>query len=169
MKAKGSIAKALSVLLTLSQIASVFHLELLWQYRTGQYSEISISEPVGAEVSGVYVSGAVASPGFYPLTAGGDVGALVQAAGAVTDADLSALKLYVPCSEAAPDVQKIDINRAEAWLLEALPGIVEVKAQAIIAYREQHGPFRDISEITEVENIGLANYQQIKDLITVSE
>jgi len=65
--------------------------------------------------------------------------------------------------------QKIDINRAEAWLLEALPGIGPSKAQSIIDYRQQNGGFSHITEITEVEGIGLAIYEQIKDLITVAD
>jgi comEA protein len=65
--------------------------------------------------------------------------------------------------------QKIDINRAEAWLLEALPGIGPSKAQAIIDYRQQNGGFRSIIEITEVEGIGPSIYKQIKDLITVAD
>jgi comEA protein len=65
--------------------------------------------------------------------------------------------------------QKIDINRAEAWLLEALPGIGPSKAQAIIDYRQQNGGFHTIIEITEVEGIGLSIYEQIKDLITVAD
>jgi comEA protein len=65
--------------------------------------------------------------------------------------------------------QKIDINRAEAWLLEALPGIGPSKAQAIIDYRQQNGGFKHITEITRVEGIGPAIYEQIKDLITVGD
>jgi comEA protein len=65
--------------------------------------------------------------------------------------------------------QKIDINRAEAWLLEALPGIGPSKAQAIIDYRQQNGRFANITEITRVEGIGPAIYEQIKDLITVGD
>ena len=65
--------------------------------------------------------------------------------------------------------QKIDINRAEAWLLEALPGIGESKAQAIIAYRQQNGGFSHIIEITEVEGIGPAIYEDIKNLIAVGD
>jgi len=65
--------------------------------------------------------------------------------------------------------QKIDINRAEAWLLEALPGIGESKAQAIIGYRQQNGGFKHIIEITEVDGIGPAIYEDIKDLITVGD
>ena len=65
--------------------------------------------------------------------------------------------------------QKIDINRAEAWLLEALPGIGPSKAQAIIAYREQNGDFSDIVEITEVSGIGMSIYEDIRELITVGD
>jgi comEA protein len=65
--------------------------------------------------------------------------------------------------------QKIDINRAEAWLLEALPGVGPSKAQAIIDYRQQNGGFKHITEITEVEGIGPSIYEQIKDLITVGD
>lgn len=65
--------------------------------------------------------------------------------------------------------QKIDINRAEAWLLEALPGIGPSKAQAIIDYREQNGGFSDIVEITEVPGIGPSIYENIRDFITVDD
>jgi comEA protein len=65
--------------------------------------------------------------------------------------------------------QKIDINRAEAWLLEALPGIGPSKAQAIIDYRQQNGGFGDITEITRVSGIGQSLYENIKDLITVGD
>ncbi len=76
-----------------------------------------------------------------------------------------------PDEEVNPEEQpqKIDINRAEAWLLEALPGIGPSKAQAIIAYRRQNGGFKHITEITKVEGIGPAIYEEIKDLITVAD
>jgi comEA protein len=70
---------------------------------------------------------------------------------------------------AETEPQKIDINRAEAWLLEALPGIGPSKAQAIIDYRQQNGGFSDISELLNVSGIGQDIYQKIKDLITVGE
>jgi competence ComEA-like helix-hairpin-helix protein len=65
--------------------------------------------------------------------------------------------------------QKIDINRAEAWLLEALPGIGPSKAQAIIDYRQQNGGFGDITEITNVPGIGPSLYDDIKELITAGD
>jgi comEA protein len=70
---------------------------------------------------------------------------------------------------AETEPQKIDINRAEAWLLEALPGIGPSKAQSIIDYRQQNGGFSDISELLNVSGIGQDIYQKIKDLITVGD
>ncbi|MGD9115709.1 MAG: helix-hairpin-helix domain-containing protein [Dehalococcoidia bacterium] len=67
------------------------------------------------------------------------------------------------------DSQKIDINRAEAWLLEALPGIGPSKAQAIIDYRQQHGYFSNTYEITNVPGISTSMYQNFKDMLTVSD
>jgi comEA protein len=71
------------------------------------------------------------------------------------------------CQQDQP--QKIDINRAEAWLLEALPGIGPAKAQAIIDYRQQNGGFGHIAEITEVPGIGQDTYESLRDLITVGD
>ena len=117
----------------------------------------------------IYVGGAVSSPGFYPLTAGDSIEALIQAAGGTTSsAELNRLKLYIPqVGEEQP--QKINLNRAEVWLLKALPGIGETRARAIIAYREQYGPFHNINELIKVEGIGVTTYDKIKYLITVAD
>jgi len=141
-----------------------------WQ-RYSPPQPVEISLPSTPELTGEgYVGGAVSNPGFYPLKPEESVDALIQAAGGTTnDADLSAVKLYIPRAGEEQQPQKIDINRAEAWLLEALPGIGPSKAQAIIDYRQQNGAFSNIIEITEVQGIGPTIYEQLKDLITVAE
>ena len=48
----------------------------------------------------------------------------------------------------------IDVNTADAYDLQRLPGIGEKRAQDIIAYREEHGPFRTVDGLTEVSGIG---------------
>jgi len=48
----------------------------------------------------------------------------------------------------------VDLNRADAAGLEALPGIGPVLARRIIAYRERHGPFHRLEELLQVEGIG---------------
>lgn len=65
--------------------------------------------------------------------------------------------------------QKIDINKAEAWLLEALPEIGATRAQDIIAYRNRHGPFAAIEDVLNVPGITSSTFQKIKDLISVAE
>jgi len=137
------------------------------RYSRSQPIEISIS-PAQELAGRIYIGGAVSNPGFYSLKAGDTIEALVQAAG-IQDADLIQLKLYIlePSEEEQP--QKIDLNRAEAWLLEALPGIGETRAQAIIDYRQQNGPFHNINELTKVEGIGTATYEKIKHLISVAD
>ena len=94
---------------------------------------------------GIYISGAVNNPGFYSLTIGDGIDDIIQAAGGTTDnADLSQLKLYIPQMGEEEQPQKININRAEIWLLKALPGIGDVRAEAIVNYRDQNGPFHNI-------------------------
>ncbi len=62
----------------------------------------------------------------------------------------------------------ININTASAEQLVALPGIGEVKAAAIVAYREEHGPFADIADIVNVRGIGEKTYEALRNLIVVN-
>jgi len=118
----------------------------------------------------IYIGGAVTNPGLYPLAAGDTIEALLQATGGATDnADLSRPELYIPEAGEEQESQKININRAEVWLLEALDGIGPAKAQAIVDYRQQNGPFQNTREITNVEGIGPTIYERIKHLITVAD
>jgi competence protein ComEA len=50
--------------------------------------------------------------------------------------------------------QTININTADAAALTLLKGVGEKKAQAIIAYRDEHGAFQSIEELAEVKGIG---------------
>jgi len=61
----------------------------------------------------------------------------------------------------------ININRASKSELMELPGIGEVKSQAIIDYREENGSFVSIEDIKEVSGIGDKTFEKIKDKITV--
>ncbi len=60
----------------------------------------------------------------------------------------------------------ININTATAEQLDALPGIGPVLSQRIVDYREAHGPFVSVGQLTCVEGIGEKKLQQILDLIT---
>ncbi len=133
--------------------------------------EISLSPPDIQEPAGqIYIGGAINNPGFYPLMSGDSIEALIQAAGGTSDgADPNQIKLLISGAGVEERPQKIDLNRADSWLLEALPGIGKVRAQDIIDYRHQNGPFRNINELLLVKGIGPATYEQIKDLVTVAD
>ncbi len=62
---------------------------------------------------------------------------------------------------------KININTAGVQELITLDGIGEVKAKAIVAYREQYGAFENIEQVLDVKGIGEATFAKIKDQITV--
>lgn len=61
----------------------------------------------------------------------------------------------------------ININKASKAELMELYGIGDVKAQAIIDYREENGSFVSIEDIKEVSGIGDKTFEKIKDKITV--
>ena len=61
--------------------------------------------------------------------------------------------------QAVPDTQAlsayllVDLNTADVSALCALPGIGERKAEAILAYRAEHGPFAQVEDATQVPGI----------------
>lgn len=56
---------------------------------------------------------------------------------------------------AAPAASLVNINTADKeTLITAISGVGEKKAEAIIEYREQHGPFKSVDEITKIKGIG---------------
>jgi competence protein ComEA len=134
----------------------------------------------------VDVDGAVSQAGRYTLPPGSLVDDALRAAGGPTaDADLERINLarelngndvvHVPrLGEVIPTPTpyglsvdgKIDINLADAALLETLPRIGPTIAQRITEYREMNGPFEATEDIQEVQGIGPATFEGIKDLIT---
>lgn len=139
------------------------------KYRSGAPIEISLP-PVPEMQATIYVDGAVSNPGSYPVTGSDTIASLIEAAGGTTGgADRSRMRFYIPRLSEGELPQRIDINRADTWLLAALPGIGETRAKAIVEYRRQHEGFRNINELTRVEGIGTATYQQIRPLITVAD
>lgn len=62
---------------------------------------------------------------------------------------------------------KININKATQTELETLPGIGPSTALKIISYRKENGNFKDIQEIKNVNGIGEAKYENIKEFIII--
>ena len=73
-----------------------------------------------------------------------------------------ALALALPAMAATP----VNINKADAAAIaQALDGIGQSKAEAIVAYRDQHGPFKTVEELAEVKGIGAATIERNRDAI----
>ena len=139
-------------------------------HNRSQPVEIVLSQTEPPELSGeLYIGGAVANPGIYSLKEGDTLQTLLSDAGIEPDADLSHIEIYIPREGEEQAPQKIDINRAEPWLLEALPGIGEALAQRIVDYRSENGPFKRIEDLLKVSGIGEATFEKIRDYITVSD
>ena len=148
---------------------------------------------VGSELLVVHVAGAVQVPGVYRLNAGSRVIDAVGAAGGVAaDANSDAINLaasltdgervYVPrVGEVAPVVASggagagdsralagpVNLNTATADDLDTLPGVGPATAAAILAYRDQHGPFASLDDLGEISGIGPAKIEALRGLVTV--
>lgn len=142
---------------------------LLWRYPRSQPVEILL--PTATPMAGqVYVGGAVSSPGFYPWPPEATLEQIIRnAGGPLGEANLEGIRVTVPAQAEEPSPQRININTAPEWLLEALPGVGPTLAQAIISYRTEKGPFQRPEEISRVPGIGPEMLKKVKELITVGD
>ncbi len=73
-----------------------------------------------------------------------------------------------PASGQAPAPPAVvNLNTATAEQLDTLPGIGPVTAAAIIAWRDAHGPFTSVEQLGEVDGIGPARLQKLRDRVDV--
>ena len=64
---------------------------------------------------------------------------------------------------------RLDLNTAAQTDLEALPEIGPTRAQAIVDYRAEHGPFRYVEQLLDVPGIGESTLEAIADYLTIGE
>jgi competence protein ComEA len=140
----------------------------------------------------VDVAGKVRHPGIVTLPPGSRVVDALEAAGGARSgvelADLNLARVLVdgeqilvgvtPPASWAPTgaptsasvsagVGVVDINTADQAMLETLPGIGPVTAQAILQWRTENGAFTSVDELLEVDGIGEVTLSEIRDLVTV--
>jgi competence protein ComEA len=56
----------------------------------------------------------------------------------------------------------IDLHRANAQDLDAIPGVGPALAQRIVGYRQAHGPFKQLEDLMAVSGIGPQNLEKLK-------
>jgi competence protein ComEA len=61
----------------------------------------------------------------------------------------------------------VDLNTATLEQLDTLPGIGPVTAAAIVAWRDEHGSFGSVEQLSEVDGIGPARLDKLRDLVQV--
>lgn len=89
---------------------------------------------------------------------------------------LAAVAAETPKTESAKlaavqvaQVAAVNLNTADAATLQReLAGIGATKAQAIVAYREEHGNFASVDELLEVKGIGEATLERNRDKLSVN-
>ncbi|MBZ9664905.1 helix-hairpin-helix domain-containing protein [Pseudomonas sp. LMG 31766] len=74
-----------------------------------------------------------------------------------------------PVAVQLAQVAVVNLNTADAATLQSeLLGIGATKAQAIVAYREEHGNFASVDELLEVKGIGEATLEKNRDRLSVN-
>ncbi|WP_420901070.1 helix-hairpin-helix domain-containing protein [Micromonospora tulbaghiae] len=143
----------------------------------------------------VALAGKVRRPGLVRLPAGARVADAIEAAGGalpgvdvallnparkVTDGELILVGVTAPPGQAGPAAAgggapggsaapagPVNLNTATLAQLDALPGVGPVLAQRILDHRDRNGGFRSVSDLRQVDGIGDARYEQLKELVTV--
>ncbi|GMR68409.1 MULTISPECIES: competence protein ComEA [Bacillus] len=132
------------------------------------------------------MKGAVVKEGVYEMKEGDRVkDAIEKAGGFLPEADRKKVNLaqvvqdqmilYVPDKNeqvqegaaVSKEEGKVQINVASKEQLEKITGIGSRKAESILKYREEHGPFQKIEDLLEIDGIGVKSLEKIKDQIII--
>ena len=154
------------------------------------------SKPVNTDSSeiAVFICGAVKHPGVYRFSESVRICVVIASAGGLTKkADTNAVnqarfvqdgeQIEIPRrsktakdqpraesdaqTASATSSDKISLNKATKEQLLSLPGIGESKANAIVAYRTEHGSFQKIEDIMNISGIKNGVFDKIKNKITI--
>lgn len=164
--------------------------------RTPSGQKVELMPSATPEPISVYITGAVERPGVYEVPRDSRLVEVIAAAGGLLEgADLSKLNLAerlkdgqqinIPGDVKVPTPQLViggsgllvtptppigglvNINTADAALLQTVPGIGPTIANRIIAYREENGPFQRVDDLQKVPGIGPSTMEKIRPYVTV--
>ncbi|KFN01196.1 competence protein ComE [Bacillus clarus] len=132
------------------------------------------------------IKGAVHREGVYEMKEGDRVkDGIEKAGGFLLEADVMKVNLaqivqdqmllHVP--RKGEDGEKVDglskqdgkvrINAASKEQIEKITGIGSKKAESIMKYREEHGPFQKMEDLLEIDGIGVKSLEKIKEQIII--
>lgn len=77
------------------------------------------------------------------------------------------LLLASPAALLAADT--ININTADKATLTSIKGVGEKRAEAIIEYRNEYGPFESVDELASVSGVGQSTVDTNRDILSVSD
>lgn len=139
----------------------------------------------------VNLTGAVNNPGLYKLLPDSRVVDLLEKAGGLLEtADKSKVNMARICYEGMHvDVKQlklntgkkvksskkvikdenivVNINTADEFELQKLPGIGPVLANNVVVYRKMNGFFKSVEQLKDVKGIGKVKFEKLKDRVTL--
>lgn len=155
---------------------------------SGQTGQEAAGDGKEGDLIIVDVAGAVRSPDVVELSSGSRVEDAVDAAGGLlVNADVTSInraavlsdgeKVYIPFLEegdgksgdsgGSGETGLVNLNSADADLLETLPGIGPATAAKIIQYRNENGLFKKTEDLMNVSGIGPVTYAELEPLIGI--
>lgn len=138
-----------------------------------------------SDMAVVDIKGEVDNPGIYEVGMDKRVDDVLNMAGGLTkNADVFSVnlaeKVYdemviivsaegekASVSDSPSALDKVRINQATQEEIETLSGIGPSKAQAIIQYREDNGPFKKLEDLLEVSGIGEKTLEELEEDILI--
>lgn len=128
-----------------------------------QTDEIKLFNFISGNTTGnAFINGAVIRPGIYTVRIDDTINTLLASAGLSDNADNACITIYVPDKTQSYQPQKINLNRADIWLLQALPGIGESRARSIVDYRNKHGPYHSVDDLLHIEGFSESLIEKIR-------
>lgn len=135
------------------------------------------------------IKGEVKSPGVYMVREDDRVEDAIRLAGGFTDKAsrhtinlaervYDEMVIYVPTIDEEGEEmqqeqaienedQKVKVNIASMEEIQTIPGIGEVKATAIIEYRETYGRFEKLEDLTKVSGIGQKTVEKMEEYVRI--
>ncbi|MCZ4548836.1 ComEA family DNA-binding protein [Gordonia rubripertincta] len=126
--------------------ADLLSLNLAQPLRDGDQILVGFADPAGGPQMRSAVVAVDGAGGAPPPSAGATTGALPPA---------------------AAEQPRVDLNTATEAELDTLPGVGPVTAAAIIAWRNANGRFSSVDQLAEVDGIGPARLEKLRDRVTV--